>query len=154
MQKCMEYSLGGIGMHFLDDYLLVGKNALIRRIVQKSDAANNYSSGLTDLLSSPSCVDMAIQASVEAVDKFLPEEYITVGQAIEIVHDHATLVGMTVNAKATLEEIHGRVLVFKIEIWDDLGEVAHGTHTRIVVRREEVIQKAKERAKYLEQRTF
>ena len=51
-------------MHLLDDYLLVGKNALIRRIVQKSDAANNYSVGLADLLSSPSCVDMAIHASV------------------------------------------------------------------------------------------
>ena len=59
-------------MHLLDDYLLVGKNALIRRIVQKSDAANNYSVGLADLLSSPSCVDMAIHASVEAVDKYLP----------------------------------------------------------------------------------
>ena len=141
-------------MHVLDDYLLVGKNALIRRIVQKSDAANNYSVGLADLLSSPSCVDMAIHASVEAVDKYLPEEFITVGQAIEITHDHATLVGMTVNVKATLQEIHGRVLVFKIEIWDDLGEVAHGTHTRIVVKRDEVITKAKERAKYLEQRTF
>ena len=141
-------------MHLLDDYLLVGKNALIRRIVQKSDAANNYSVGLAELLSSPSCVDMAIHASVEAVDKYLPEEFITVGQAIEITHDHATLVGMTVNVKATLQEIHGRVLVLKIEIWDDLGEVAHGTHTRIVVKRDEVITKAKERAKYLEQRTF
>ena len=141
-------------MHLLDDYLLVGKNALIRRIVQKSDAANNYSIGLNELLSSPSCVDMAIHAAVEAVDKHLPEEFVTVGRSIEIIHDHATLIGMTVNVKATLEEIQGRVLKFRIEIWDDLGEVAHGTHTRLVVRREEVIQKAKERAKYLEQRTF
>ena len=141
-------------MHMLDDYLMVGKNAMIRRIVQKSDAANNYSAGLSELLSSPSCVDMAIEAAVEAVDKYLPENYITVGGSVEIFHDHATLVGMTVNAKATLEEINSRVLTFKIEIWDDLGEVAHGSHTRIVVLRDEVIKKAKERAKFLNQRTF
>ena len=141
-------------MHMLDDYLMVGKNAMIRRIVQKSDAANNYSVGLSELLSSPSCVDMAIEAAVEAVDKYLPENYITVGGSVEIFHDHATLVGMTVNAKATLEEINSRVLTFKIEIWDDLGEVAHGSHTRIVVLRDEVIKKAKERAKFLNQRTF
>ena len=141
-------------MHLLDDYLLVGKNAMVRRIVQKSDTTNNYSSGLNELLSSPSCVDMAIHAAVEAVDKYLPEEYITVGRSIEITHDHATLIGMTVNAKATLEEITGRILNFKIEIWDDLGEVAHGHHTRMVVKRDEVMQKAKERAKYLAQRTF
>ena len=127
---------------------------MIRRIVQKSDAAKNYSAGLSELLSSPSCVDMAIEAAVEAVDKFLPEDYITVGRSIEIIHDHATLIGMTVNAKATFVEIVGRVLTFKIEIWDDLGEVAHGTHVRMVVRREEVILRAKERAKYLAQRTF
>ena len=54
-------------MHLLDDYLLVGKNAMIRRIVQKCDTANNYSIGLNELLSSPSCVDMAIHAAVEAV---------------------------------------------------------------------------------------
>ena len=141
-------------MFLMDDYLLVGKNALIRKIVQKSDTAANYSSGLNELLSSPSSVDMAIRAAVEAVDKHLPEDYITVGRSIELIHDHATLVGMTVNTKATLVEIHGRVLSFKIEMWDDLGEVAHGRHDRIVVKRDEVMQKAKERAKFLEQRTF
>ena len=141
-------------MHLLDDYLLVGKNAMIHRIVQKTDAASNYSIGLNELLSSPSCVDMAIHAAVEAVDKHLPEEYITVGRSIEIIHDHATFIGMAVNVKATLVEITGRMLTFHIEIWDDLGEVAHGTHVRLVVRREEVLQKAKERAKFLAQRTF
>ena len=138
----------------IEDYLIIGKTAVIRKIVQKADTAGNYSIGLNDLMSSPVSIDMAIRAAVEAVDKHLPEEYITVGRAIEIFHDQASLVGMTVNAKATLTDIRGRHLSFKIELWDDLGEVAHGTLERIVVKREEVIQKAKERAKFLEQRSF
>jgi predicted thioesterase len=127
---------------------------MLRRIVQKADTASNYSIGLNELLSSPVCVDMAIHAAVEAVDKHLPEGYITVGRSVNIMHDHATFVGMTVNVKATLVEISGRTLTFQIELWDELGEVAHGSHERMVVKREEVLQKAKDRLKYLTQRTF
>jgi fluoroacetyl-CoA thioesterase len=141
-------------MILLEDYLIVGKNAVVRKIVQKSDSTGNYSLGLNELLSTPSCVDMVIRAAVEAVDKHLPQEYVTVGRTINFSHDHATIVGMTVNVKATLTEIQGKNLYFKIEAWDELGDIGHGSHERVVVRKAEVIAKAKERAKYLEQRTF
>lgn len=141
-------------MILVEDYLIVGKNAVVRKIVQKGDSSGNYSLGLNELLSTPACVDMVIRAAVDAVDKHLPEGYVTVGRSIDFIHDHATIQGMTVNVKATLAEINGKSLVFKVEAWDELGEVGHGTHERIVVKREDVIMKAKERAKYLEQRTF
>ena len=141
-------------MILLEDYLIIGKNAVIRKIVQKTDSSGNYSLGLNELLSTPACIDMVIRAAVEAVDKHLPQEYVTVGRSIDFTHDHATLVGMTVNVKATLTEIQGKTLHFKIEAWDELGDVGHGSHERVVVRKAEVVAKAKDRAKYLEQRTF
>ena len=141
-------------MILLEDYLIIGKNAVVRKIVQKADSSGNYSLGLNELLSTPACIDMVIRAAVEAVDKHLPQGYVTVGRTIDFTHDHATLVGMTVNVKATLTEIQGKNLVFKVEAWDELGEVGHGSHERVVIRKKDVIDKAKERGKYLEQQTF
>ena len=138
----------------VEDYLMVGQNAIVRKIVQKADSAGNYSPGLQDLLSTPVCVDMIIKASTDAVNKYLPDGYITVGRGIEYVHDFSSLLGMTVNIKATLTAIEGKHLFFSISVWDEMGDVGHGTHERIVVKRDEVLQKARERANFLVQRTF
>ena len=138
----------------VDDYLKVGMNAVVRKIVQKADSAGNYSPGLQDLLSTPVCVDMVIKATTEAVNKYLPDGYITVGRAVEYVHDSSSLLGMTINLKATLTAIEGKHLFFTISVWDEMGEVGHGSHERIIVKRDEVLQKARERANFLVQRTF
>ena len=138
----------------VDDYLKVGMNAVVRKIVQKADSAGNYSPGLQDLLSTPVCVDMVIKATTDAVNKYLPDGYITVGRAVEYVHDSSSLLGMTINLKATLTAIEGKHLFFTISVWDEMGEVGHGSHERIIVKRDEVLQKARERANFLVQRTF
>ena len=138
----------------VDDYLKVGMNAVVRKIVQKADSAGNYSPGLQDLLSTPVCVDMVIKATTEAVNKYLPDGYITVGRTVEYVHDSSSLLGMTINLKATLTAIEGKHLFFTISVWDEMGEVGHGSHERIIVKRDEVLQKARERANFLVQRTF
>ena len=138
----------------VDDYLKVGMNAVVRKIVQKADSAGNYSPGLQDLLSTPVCVDMVIKATTEAENKYLPDGYITVGRAVEYVHDSSSLLGMTINLKATLTAIEGKHLFFTISVWDEMGEVGHGSHERIIVKRDEVLQKARERANFLVQRTF
>lgn len=138
----------------IEDYLRVGQNATIRKVVQKSDTAGNYSNGLNQLLATPSCIDMVIRAAVEAVNKYLPDGYITVGNSVEFSHDHPSMIGMAVNVKATLKEIHTRHLVFDIVAWDELGDVGHGRHERTVVKQEDVIRKAKERTNFLVQRSF
>ena len=138
----------------VDQILMLGQNAVVRKVVAKSDAAGNYSSGLQELLATPSCIDMIIRAAVDAVDKHLPEGYVTVGLSVDFSHDLPTSLGMTVNVKAALTEIHGKRLLFKISAWDELGEVGHGKHERMVVEREEILKKAKDRAKFLVQRTF
>lgn len=138
----------------VEDYLAKGRNALIRKIVQKSDCAGNYSNSLHEVMSTLACIDMAIKASVEAVDKHLPEGYATVGRQICFTHDAPSSIDMTVNVRATLVEISGRILMFDIKAWDEMGDVGHGYYERVVVKQNEVLQKSRERAKFLQQRTF
>ena len=129
----------------LEKLITIGQTAVISKKVQRSDTVGNHSEGLNDLLATPICVDMVIKASVEAVNKQLPEGYITVGQSVAFTHDYPTELGMTVNVKATLKEIHGSHLLFDIVAWDELGDVGHGKHERVVVDREGIRKKAKAR---------
>lgn len=133
--------------------LIPGQNSLIRKVVQRSDTAASYSQDLNEFMATPAWVDMAIRAAIDAVDKHLPEGYITVGTYIEITHEAPTCLGMTVTVQATLREINGR-LIFDIKAWDEIGEIGRGIHERHVVDREALIKKAKERWQYMAKRSF
>ena len=134
--------------------LVPGQNSMIRKVVQRSDTAADYSSTLNEFMATPAWVDMAIRASIEAVDKHLPEGLMTVGIHIEISHNAPTSLGMTVTVQATLKEIIENQLIFAIRAWDEIGEVGSGTHTRVVVDRETMLKKAKERWKFMAKRSF
>ena len=138
----------------VEDFLARGRNAVVRKIVQKSDCSGNYNLQLNEVMSTIACIDMAIKASVEAVDKHLPEGYITVGRQICFTHDAPSSIDMTVNVRATLVEISDRTLVFDIKAWDEMGDVGHGYYERVVVKHPAVIKKARERKSFLQQRTF
>ena len=138
----------------VEDFLARGRNAVVRKIVQKSDCSGNYNLQLNEVMSTIACIDMAIKASVEAVDKHLPEGYITVGRQICFTHDAPSSIDMTVNVRATLVEISDRTLVFDIKAWDEMGDVGHGYYERVVVKHPDVIKKDRERKSFLQQRTF
>lgn len=52
----------------LNDFLAVGQNAIARRVVQHSDASDNYSNAFKNLLATPRLIHWGIDASIEAID--------------------------------------------------------------------------------------
>lgn len=138
----------------LTKILIPGQNATMRKVVQRSDTAANYSETMKEFMSTPSWVDMAIRASIEAVEKHLPEGFITVGHSINITHNAPTCLGMTVTVKATLKEVNENHLIFDIKSWDELGDVGSGTHERTVVNRDSMLKRAKERWQFMAKRAF
>lgn len=77
-------------MFDLRNILSVGQNAMIRQVVQKSDTASNYTKELNELLATPACVGMAIKASIETIDQYLPEGFISIGYSTEFTHTATT----------------------------------------------------------------
>lgn len=123
-----------------------GLSAVVQKKIESGDTALNYGSGeLGTLLATPAYVDLLISASVEAVDKHLPEGFITVGQAMSFTHEAPTWLDMTVSVKSTLKQVDGNRLVFDIVAVDEYGNIGYGTHNRIVVNREQMLKRAKER---------
>ncbi len=136
----------------LNEYLSIGQNAVVQKVVSTEDASDKYISAFKELLSAPRLIHWAIDASLDAVDPYLPEEYSSIGAMIEFSCTAPTSVGMTVTVHAKIKEIGERDVVLALEAWDEQGIIGTGTHRRIVVEAESVLNKARERVKTISSR--
>ena len=85
------------------------------------------------VLATPFLIGLMENAAAGVLIPHLPPGASTVGTMVEMRHLAATPVGMTVRARATLLESHGRRFLFQVEAWDDTDKVAEGRHERAVV---------------------
>ena len=76
-------------------------------------------------------------ACIKAINPHLdfPEEQ-TVGTHIDVSHEAATPVGLTVTANVELIMIEGRKLTFKVEAHDGFDLISQGTHERFIIDKE------------------
>ena len=133
----------------LNDFLAVGQNAIARRVVQHSDASDNYSNAFKNLLATPRLIHWGIDASIEAIDPYLPDEYASIGLSVSFVHTAPTSLGMTVTVHASIIAITDHDVTLSVKAWDEQGEIGHGTHKRSIVLKQTVLDKAEERTKLL-----
>src|SRR5437016_1991162 len=70
---------------------------------------------------------------VAALAPYLAPNQRTVGTRVEISHDAATPVGMTVTAAVELLEFDDRRLRFAVRCRDDIETIGEGQHERMVV---------------------
>lgn len=136
----------------LHDYLTVGQNAVVQKVVRPEDASDKYISAFKELLSAPRLIHWSIDAATDAIDPYLPEEYASIGTAIQFECTAPTSVGMTVTARVTIKEIGERDVLLSIEAWDEQGTIGHGTHRRMVVETENVLNRTRERVKTISSR--
>jgi predicted thioesterase len=111
-------------------------------VVEESDTAAAIGSGDVPVLATPRVVAMAEQACMLALDGELPDGQTSVGYEVQLAHLSPTPVGAKVTAVATLENIEGRRLTFRVSVNDARGLVAAGRVTRVVVVRDRFIEKA------------
>ena len=85
------------------------------------------------VLSTPDVIRIIEQTAIEAVSASLAPGQATVGTKVDIAHLAATPVGMTVTVTVELVEVDRRRLAFRVEVRDELDEVARGTHERFII---------------------
>jgi len=132
----------------VSNILSPGMHAIVQRTVEKGQTGKDYGGGvMDDLLTTPAFVDLMIRAAIKAVDRHLPDGFVTVGRSMEFTHESPTGTGMSVSILATLTEIEGKLLIFDIIASDELGAVGRGRHERVVVNRDDWTQKVQARLK-------
>ncbi len=132
-------------MYDLRELVSVGRSAKVSRVIMESDTATNYSKELHDLMATPAVIRLAMQASAEAIDEFLPEGYISIGRQLEFEHTASTFLGVKVTVEATVIEVQPLYIVFDIRATDELGEIGFGRHRRSIANIESLLRRAKAR---------
>lgn len=130
-----------------DHQITPGLKYILEKEVGISDTGANLGPDALDyMLSTPALAAMVIEASLKLLNPLVPQGGITVGKQVELVHEAPTLVGETVHVELTVKKVVGSHIHLAVRAWDKMGEIAHGTHERIVVDRERLMSDAYERA--------
>ena len=89
---------------------------------------------------------MEVTAS-DAIEKYLPEGWVTVGVVVNVKHLAATPVGATVTAKAKVLSVDGHTVTFAIEAHDGVEKIGEGTHVRAIVEMERFLKRVNAKAR-------
>ncbi len=110
-------------------------------VVSVDNSAKTIGSGDLDVFATPAMIALMENAAMNAVVNEIPEDCTTVGGMINTNHVKPTGLGETVFATATLEEIEGKKLTFKVVARDSKGIIGECTHIRYIVNREKFMSK-------------
>ena len=112
-------------------------------VVTDDDTAVALKSGDVPVLATPRIVALCEQATCEAYRPSLADGQTTVGTEVQLKHLAAVRAGGEVKAEATVERVEGRRITFTVSVTDEHGLVAAGKITRVVVDREQFLNKAR-----------
>jgi len=127
--------------------LTPGLTASIQFQVEDGSTARQLGSGTVDVLATPELVRLMEVAAVAALTDHIPPAYTSVGVSLDIKHLAPTPVGLGGEVRATLIEVQGRRLKFKVAAYDDVEEVGQGTHERVLVEVENFVTRANRKLK-------
>jgi predicted thioesterase len=102
-------------------------------VVSPDDTARALGSGDLEVLGTPRLLAWCEAATVAALTGALAEGETSVGTRVELVHQRAAAVGTSVEVRADLVHVDGRLLRFDVAAESAGVLVGHGTVTRVVV---------------------
>ena len=102
-------------------------------VVGTRDTAPHVGSGKIGVLATPIMVNLMEAAALQAVERYMPPGYQTVGTHLDVKHFAATPVGLRVRAHAELVKVDGRTLTFTIRAVDEREAIGEGVHERLII---------------------
>jgi predicted thioesterase len=114
--------------------------------VETGDLASAFGNPEAHVLATMVVATLLETASLAAIEGCLGEEEICVGSRLDFAHTAPTPPGFTVQAEATLKEVDRRRLLFEVRAWDQVQEVAKGTHERFILDKVKFLAQVKAKA--------
>ena len=122
--------------------LIPGLAAEVDTLVTEDNTAESLGSGSVPVFGTPALVGLLEGAAIQVLEGRLPPGTTSVGSHIDVRHLAPTPVGMRVRARAELQEVDGRRLVFRVEAWDERQQIGEAIHERFIVDRDRFIANA------------
>jgi predicted thioesterase len=123
-------------------HIATGTTATAIGHVTTNETAQAMGSGDLPVYATPALVALLERAACACLAGRLPDGRTSVGTRMDIAHTAASPVGATVTACATVTDVSGRQIEFEVRAADTVGEIARGTHTRVVVDAERFADRA------------
>jgi fluoroacetyl-CoA thioesterase len=112
----------------------VGAKGTYTLRVTPAHLANQFKdAALPQVFATPMMVTAMENAALNAVRDYLDAGESAVGTLVNIRHLAATPVGHQVTAEAEVTKVDGRRIEFRVSARDEIEEIGHGTHERMVV---------------------
>ncbi len=90
----------------------------------------HFHSGMPEVFGTPMMVCLMEEAAREAIQKYLPEGWVSVGTIMNIKHLAPSPVGVTVTATAEVVTVSGNQITFVMEAHDGFERVGEGMQVR------------------------
>ena len=113
--------------------ITVGLKNQLEQIVTPELTAAHVGSGLAAVFATPMMIALMEHTCSQAVAPLLDEGQSTVGTRVNVSHDAATPVGMTVRCECELMEVDRRRLMFSVKSYDQCGLIGQGIHERFII---------------------
>ena len=127
--------------------LKVGMEGEVSVLVSEANIAESFGNKGARVFATPFLVGLMEQAAIAAISPALSQGEGTVGTRVDVSHQAATPVGMTVRARAELVEIAGKRLTFNIEAFDETEKVGTCIHERFFLKDMDALQAKADRKK-------
>lgn len=116
-------------------------------VVSESNSAKTLGSGTLDVFSTAAMVALIEKTAWMSVSDYLDTGSTTVGTLLKIEHHAPSPFNIKVYCDSTLIKVEGRKLLFKCEVFDEVGKIGEGLHERFVVDENKFQTKANSRKK-------
>ena len=86
-------------------------------------------------------IGSAEETCADLVQPLLGSGMGTVGTMVNVRHLAPTPIGMRYYCECELTALEGRVLTFRVELFDEREKIAEGTHERVIINEERFFSK-------------
>jgi predicted thioesterase len=93
----------------------------------------HFHADMPEVYGTPMMIYLMEVAAADAIAKYLPQGWGSVGAVVNVKHLAATPVGFTVTARAEVVSVNDRLVNFTVEAHDGVEKIGEGTHTRGVI---------------------
>ncbi|MBI3653737.1 MAG: thioesterase [Acidobacteria bacterium] len=111
----------------------VGATASRELIVEREMTVAHFVERMPEVYGTPIMIFHMETTSGAAIEKYLPEGFVSVGTLVNVRHLAATPVGAKVRLKATVIEVGEHTITFAVEAHDEKEKIGDGVHVRAVV---------------------
>lgn len=113
--------------------ITVGLKGRAETVVNEHNTAQAACSGALSVFGTPFMCALMEEAAWKSIAPHLEAGQSTVGTKLNVSHDSATPMGMTVWAESEVTQVDGKRIVLKVSAYDEKGLIGQGEHERFII---------------------